>query len=192
MSSLTSKGSRPFAELAFFGAVMFIVGVLVQALAPYGPITGLGVALQPSGGFILIHGTILYYMGRGGHEIFPDRYTVFSLAAMCTGLAISAIPVFYPSTSLMLEIPGPLAFAYGFVLFMLQVRTQYGIGNWQLVIWSMILLAAGILVPVFLNLFQNSAFLPLAILPAVAGVFLLYVPMSGKTFRYWQKSGYFQ
>ena len=171
---------------------MVITGVLIQALAPYGPVTGLGVALQPSGGFILMHGTILYYMGRGGHETFTDRYTGFSMAVMCTGFAVSAIPVFYPSTSLMLEIPGPLVFAYGFVLFMLQVRTKYGIGNWQLAILSIILLATGILVPVFLNLFQNSAFLPLAILLAVSGVFLLYLPLSGKTFRFWQKSGYFQ
>jgi hypothetical protein len=192
VSSLAYKGTRLFAELAFFGAVMFIAGVLIQALMPYGTITGLGVALQPSGAFILIHGTILYYMGKGGHEMFPDKYTGFSVAVMCTGLAVSAIPVFYPSTSLMLEIPGPLVFAYGFVLFMLQVRTKYGIGNWQLAILSIILLATGILVPFFLNLFQNSAFLPLAILPAVSGVFLLYVPMSGKTFRFWQKSGYFQ
>ena len=192
MPSLISGNNKVFAVLAFYGAGMFIAGFTLQAFAPTFLFTDLGIALLPSGGFLMMHGTILSTWGKWTHERFPGKYAGFYIAAMCLGLVLSAIPVFYPSSYLLFELPGPIVFAYGFIMFMMQIKKKYGTANLQLVFLSLILLAAGTLIPVYLNLFQNSPFISLAIIPAITGVFLLYIPMFGKSFRYWQRQGYFQ
>lgn len=187
MQSNSSNIMRLFLYLAVIAAIMLPVGVLLQIYMSNTPAEGAGIALLSSGTFLLIYATLFYYLGNRGQFRFPDNFTTLSLFMMVLGIALSLVPILCPSETLSFELPGPLVFAYGFVVFMMQLQIKFGIKARYLIIGSVFMDAAGILVPAVLHLFTGSVYLSLAIVPVIAGVFLLFVPMTRKNFNYWQR-----
>lgn len=171
---------------------MIPLGVIVQIYIPNGLLTGLGIALIPSGSFFLIYGTLLYYLGTRDKFGFPDNFTVFSILVVALGIILSAIPVLEPSYILPLELAGPAVFAYGVVNLMMQMQLKLSFSIRNLAIASILLLVAGILIPTLLHLFNGSGYLALANIPAITGVYMLFIPLVTRTFDHWKSRGYFQ
>lgn len=192
VANTSQINDRMLIDMAIFGAFMIPAGVLIQAFIPTYPLTGLGISILPMGAFLMIYGTSFHYRIREENINFPGKRTFFSAIVMGIGIILTLVPVLRPSLFLIMELPGPLIFAYGLVMIMLQLQSKYSTSSRLLVILSLLLLAAGLLIPSLLNLFRNSGFLSLAITPAVAGLYLLFVPMSRKIFASWKSHGYLQ
>ncbi len=184
--------SRLYRYMAVIGFLAIPVGVLIQYLIPNDPLTGLGISIMPAGSFLMIYGILFYYMDTTGNTELPHSIMPISYAAMVLGVLLSAVPVFVPSLYLTLELPGPLIFAVGFVLSMTMIQRKYEIRMRSILILSLILDAIGLAVPLAFNLFIDSPYLALAIIPVISGVYMLFIPITRKTFASWQRMGYFQ
>lgn len=181
-----------YVELAVFGAILLPVGVIIQFFIPNGLMTGLGIALIPSASFLMIYGTLFYYLGKIDQFQLPDSFTIFSVLVMILGILLATVPVFEPSYIIPLELPGPVLFAYGLVNITMQIQMKHNVKARNIAILSAILLVAGITIPTLLHLFTGSGYLALAVIPAVTGVYILFVPIVNKTFNHWKSMGYFQ
>ena len=184
--------SRLFREMAIIGFLAIPSGVLIQYFMPDSAITGIGISIMPAGSFLMIYGTLFYYMGRFGDTGLPESIRAISFSAMASGIVLSLVPVFIPSLWLLFELPGPIVFAFGFVLIMTRIQKKHEISMKRILSISLILDAAGLAITLVFNLFTHSVYLSLAIIPLISGVYLLFIPVTRKSFMTWQRMGYFQ
>lgn len=184
--------SRLFRMMAIIGVLAIPVGVLIQYFIPDDAITGIGISIMPAGSFMMLYGTFFYYMGTYGNDELPKSARTLSLASMILGLAVSLVPIFIPSLWLIFELPGPLIFAFGFVLFMYGMQKKHEISMRRILYISLLLDAAGLSITLVFSLFTHSVYLSLAIISLISGVYLLFIPVTRKSFMTWQRMGYFQ
>lgn len=191
MPSYSPSFSSAYAELAIFGAALFPVSILIQLYIKSGPLLEFAPVLISAGSLLMMFGTLYFYFSKSSMDRFPDRFTILSVCIMAFGLAISLIQLFYEFSQNSVMLAGPAIFGYGFTIVGTQLFMKFKFRTRVLQIAAIVLMAFGVLLFYFAGLYPGGRFFSPGIIPIISGVYLLFVPVMMKNYRYWKGLGYF-